>query len=273
MTAHANGVPTALGIPTINTAQDNLTGDSVNEIVQVVDAKIGGRMFAPAGALDKEVVKWSSAGGAWIADFVKPSELAQEAATTGQALVWNGTKWAPASSGALQLLWDSDTSGVTFPAASITSPTLSQAYKDLIVVTRARGNGSGTSWAQLQFNGDTGAHYNGNTSTDSNPGGIVGSGGTGKTGIRLGYQVANTATTDTHFYDANDVTVYDYAQATKDIAVSGHGVGAYGAGGDTLLAGVWTPTALAAVTTVTLALGSGDSLVAGSSMRIYGRAG
>lgn len=98
MGANSTGTPTSLGIPTLNLTQDFLKGDGINEIVAALNTIIGGRLIAPAGATDKQVIQWSNSGQAFIADFVDPANLKQSGATTGQALVWNGTKYAPATS-------------------------------------------------------------------------------------------------------------------------------------------------------------------------------
>lgn len=99
MSANANGTATSLGIPTFNPAQDIAGPLGVNEMMQSIDSKIAARMFAPAAPSDKQVVKWSQAGGAWVAGFVAPSELAQEGATDKQALVWSTAsgKWIPST--------------------------------------------------------------------------------------------------------------------------------------------------------------------------------
>lgn len=112
MSANATGTPTSLGIPTFNVNQDILKGQGVNEMMAAIDPLIAGRMFAPTSPTNNQVVKWSTAGGAWIADFVAPGELKQAGATTGQVLTWNGSAWAAApslptgASGGMFLQWN-----------------------------------------------------------------------------------------------------------------------------------------------------------------------
>ena len=97
MSANATGTPSSLGIPTINKSQDPLTGDSVNEIVAVLNTLINGRMAAPSSPSDKHVVRWNSGTSAWVADYVDPANLKQSGATTGQYLSWSGTAWVPST--------------------------------------------------------------------------------------------------------------------------------------------------------------------------------
>lgn len=121
MSANANGTPTSLGIPTLNPAQDDAGPLGINEITQAIDARIAARMFAPAAPTDKQVVKWNNAGGAWVASFVAPSELAQEGATDKQALVWSSAsgKWVPGNMVGQEVAF----AEITAPVSGITATT------------------------------------------------------------------------------------------------------------------------------------------------------
>lgn len=147
MGANSTGTPTSLGIPTLNPAQDILKSDGVNEIVTSIDGKIAARMFAPSSPSDKQVVKWSLAGGTWIADFVAPSELKQEGATNNQALLWNtgSGKWVPTTITPSQsMATPSNPTGVISATATMCglAASITPAYtgRVLIVVTGCAGS-------------------------------------------------------------------------------------------------------------------------------------
>lgn len=66
-----------------------------------------------------------------------------------------------------RLLWDSVAAGVSLPAASITTPTLSASFKHLLVLWEAQVSESSMQYLGLRINGDSSGHYYGNRLTAS----------------------------------------------------------------------------------------------------------
>ena len=94
---------------------------------------------------------WINQGGVLRRRFLKDQDIDPNAKI-------QATKIA----GIYKLIWDSQDSGVVYPTASITTPTLPQNYSSLHVVWQARADGAATSENMLlRMNGDsTAGHYN-----------------------------------------------------------------------------------------------------------------
>jgi len=138
----ATGTPTSLGIPTYNTSVDAPSGNGFNAAMLEIDTLIKARMLGPTSPADGDVPVWDSATSTWKGSGSGSKKIPAASLDTPPALI---------------KLWDSVEAGVTFPAASITTPALSAAYKHL----RIEYNVAASTAAFLTFrvNGDSGANY------------------------------------------------------------------------------------------------------------------
>lgn len=87
MAIDATGPPTPLGIPKFDTSADNPSGKGGNAQMDALDTLLAARIVKPGSPSNGQALVWN--GSSWIGAFVKPSQLAQEAATNGQVLAWN----------------------------------------------------------------------------------------------------------------------------------------------------------------------------------------
>ena len=76
MAQDSTGTPTSKGIPKFNTAVDPPTGKGTNAMMDAIDTILSGYAALTAGKLPL-------------------GTLAQGGATLGQAMIWNGSAWAP----------------------------------------------------------------------------------------------------------------------------------------------------------------------------------
>lgn len=101
MATDANGTPTSLGIPKLDTANDAPSGLGINAMMDAIDALIAANPTKPSGIVSGEVPVWN--GTTWVRssvtriNTVRPQDLAQDGAATGNLMAWDGSKWAPAA--------------------------------------------------------------------------------------------------------------------------------------------------------------------------------
>lgn len=267
MATDATGTPTPLGIPKFNTSADAPSGLGTNAMMDAIDALIQARIGIPAGIASGDVPVWNGT------TFVKsstlgmsPSGLSGYPSDISKSLRGDGS-WTKSPA----LLYDSGDAGVTFPTASITTPALSQAYKHLRVIIKARDTSASHSFVMLlRLNGDGGANYR-----------TWGVGATGSTVAAAGGGGATSASpfaypgslADANVFGAAVVDILDYTNATTWKSLSGQG-GVYAdvTAGDQFFAtvtGAWQSTA--AITTLTLTSG-GITFAAGTRLSVYGLA-
>lgn len=104
---------------------------------------------------------------AWAAGkIIDPTQIKQGGATTGQALAWNGTDYAPATVGGMAVIFDvqvgrGNSGDPAAPATSIDSNTIlggniPSSYKHLRLVFNGR---SDSAAVLLRFNNDSASNY------------------------------------------------------------------------------------------------------------------
>lgn len=159
MATDATGTPTSPdNIPTFNTAVDAPSGLGSNAQMAAIQTALSSRVTIPASLAATEIPVWN--GSAWVRSSttqVGPASLGTGTPSNQNFLRGDGV-W---EKGGMSLLYDSTDSGVSFPAASITTPTLDASFDTLLIIMRARSNNAtlGTN-VQVQFNSDTTANYN-----------------------------------------------------------------------------------------------------------------
>lgn len=127
MATDATGTPTSLGIPKLDTANDAPSGLGINAMMDAIDALIAANPTKPAGIVSGEVPVWN--GTTWVRssvtriNTVRPQDLGQDSATTGQVLKWDGSKWAPAAGSTSDLHYSEATANVTLAATASASAT------------------------------------------------------------------------------------------------------------------------------------------------------
>lgn len=161
-------------------------------------------------------------------------------------------------------IWDSVDAGVTLPAASVTTPTLSQTFKHLVVEISARSSGA-SSFCVMRANADASADYGyvygGATTT-----GTVASGTDGTASPRTG--MCNPSTAAANTVAVTRIVIHDYAQAVA--AKSANWTTTQRSAADLIaLVGGWTWTGTAAIATLTFLPDAGN-FVADSRITIYG---
>lgn len=183
---------------------------------------------------------------------------------------YDGAVWREGSpTTGLAKLWDSVDAGVSLPAASITTPTLDQSFRDLVVAIQARSNGA-ASWVRLQANGETGSVYDVGY-TEGNAGTMTGAATNGATNVIVAGCQPSTGTAN--FFGIGEVVLHDYANAAKQHSLVAQGAREHGAAGGArqiISSAVIRPGALAAISTLTFFADAG-SLVTGSRITVYGR--
>lgn len=124
MALGATGTPTTnYSIPKYATSADAPNGTGFNSAMDAIDtilkAQLDAKITAPSGIAAGEAPAWT--GSAWGRSSVtrittiRPQDLQQDAATSGQVLTWNGSIYAPATPAAVP-------AGVVVPSAAISLP-------------------------------------------------------------------------------------------------------------------------------------------------------
>jgi hypothetical protein len=196
--------------------------------------------------------------------FVAPF-MYDDTPSTGGLHGWDGTEYISVGSpappaAALQLLG----TVVNVATAPFDVSGISQAFNDLIFVLIARGDGAtDDEFARVQFNNDSGAHYDYvyllNTSGSQSAGATFG---------LCAYMTAASA--GANKFGSAELVLPGYTSTARQKTMISNG----GEGGSTQAliqtAVTWTATP-AAVTRVKFFPASGTGYVAGSELRIYGR--
>lgn len=170
------------------------------------------------------------------------------------------------------LLWDSVDSAVTLPAASITTPTLAQTYKHLLVEMSMRSNAAVAATSVLvRFNADTGANYNASTIAVGT-GAVGGAANGSSTDVTNAWSEITGASATANSFSAHSMEVTDYANTSKFKS------GFYRVAEVENVAPTWTLRFnqfqwrnAAAISTISFAPASG-SFVSGTRISVYGKA-
>jgi hypothetical protein len=153
------GTPTSLGIGTYNVDADAPSGLGFNAAIAQIDALIAARIGTPAGITTGEIPVWN--GSTWVrSSTLRP---AQSSLATGTPAITTFLRGDGAwQKGGLNLLWDSVDAGVTLPAASITTPSLAQSFKSLLVTYQYQQNSGASQNLYVRPNSDaTAINYDG----------------------------------------------------------------------------------------------------------------
>ena len=160
MATDATGTPTSPdNIPTYNTAVDAPSGKGFNAAMVSIQTALNNRITTPGGIAIGEFSVWN--GSAWVRSTVqRPSQASLGTGTPSISSFLRGDgAW---QKGGLNLLWDSADAGVTLPAASITTPTLNQNFKNLLVTYQYQQNSGASQNLYVRPNGDaTAVNYDG----------------------------------------------------------------------------------------------------------------
>lgn len=144
-------------------------------------------------------------------------------------------------------------------AASITLSSISQSYRDLILVINGSVN-TGAANIVVKFNGDSGSNYNRVTMSGT------GSSFATASGANISeLQVTEYGYLDTTYSTVNVTQIMDYSATDKHKAVLARANNA--ANGVTAVAGRWASTS--AITSIVLTFQS-SSLATGSTVSLYG---
>jgi hypothetical protein len=217
----------------------------------------------------------SGGAGSWAPAFLRTTRVTQQVTTFPEAVmevadgdvpVWDSASQSWKGKGGQVLLWDSVEAAVALPAASITTPSLSQIFKHLRVIWEAEIDTGGPD-LMVRVNGDAGTNY------DSAIGGWANAafynGGYINNGIKFGYASAGAAT----FGGAGSFDIHCYSDATRDKRASGTYEGHAGTGAAAMqmgyIGGQWRPASPAAITTLTFIPSSGN-WAAGTRFSVYG---
>lgn len=170
------------------------------------------------------------------------------------------------------LLWDSVDAGVTLPTASITTPTLDQTFRQLLIVGYVRVTDATREFISVRFNGDTGANYSyqelyaSNTTTTA----VAVGGGT----AAAVFLVPGTAAPANEF-GACALEIPSYQGTSNHKAFTARFMMRNTATAADLFSGMvgglWASNA--AISTVTFLDSTGGNIASGSRFSIYGVAG
>lgn len=167
-----------------------------------------------------------------------------------------------------ELLYDSEAAGVSFPTASITTPSLDQTYKDLMVELSFESDQASDQALGMRFNGDsTSTHYAWQRVIGASASATADSSSSDSS-----ITVATLPLKSTTPPWANAVVLWipSYTDATRARMITGSWTSLGGSFGAGAIGGRWLPTSLAAITTITaLAKGTGNLNL--GFMRIWGR--
>ena len=271
MATDATGTPTSPdNIPKFNTSADAPSGLGGNAQMDAIQAALSTRLSTPAGIVTGEVPVWN--GSTWVRSSVlglSPSGISGYPNDATKSLRGDGS-WGKTS----ELLWDSVDAAVTLPAATMTTTSLPQTFKHLLIEVSARGdvvalaaalrmrvNGDSTAawdWQQLQASATAVTASEGLTDTSAYVGDIPG------------------ASAGTFRFSTHTIRIADYAGASKRHSYTGHSSAAEGNG--TNASGVTiirqfggTTDNSTAITTLTFLLSAGN-FVAGTRISVYGEA-
>lgn len=203
-----------------------------------------------------------------------PSKLKQNAATSGQLLAWDGTKWAPAAAPpATAFTLITDTS-ISAPTASFDFTSISGSFKHLLLIGYARSDRAANTedGCAVQFNNDTAGNYDsygvdvsGTTPTLSVSENLA------ATFITMN-KLLPAATAGTNLFGSFELWVPNYANTTANkIAhwVLGHKIGT-STGNITVNDGFGAWRSNTAISRVTLKSANGANFVSGSRVVLYG---
>ena len=271
MAQDATGTPTAKGIPKFNTAVDAPSGKGFNAAMDAIDGLLDDYISSPAGIAPGEVPVWN--GSAFVRSSVtristvRPQDLGQDAATTGQVLTWNGSIYAPAAPVSSMTLIEKIDLSVTTAFAAL--PTT---YDSLQIMWKARSPNAGTiDVLFVRFNGDAGNNYDYMSTISTNAPGVTAAVTSGAAQLGLGGIAFTSATANrfgtgmAHIHNYRDSAHKSVWSEYEVMAVSSSAFhhGRY--------SGVWKNTA--AITGITLLPNGGGACSAGSAAWLYGLKG
>lgn len=149
-------------------------------------------------------------------------------------------------------------------ASSVTFSSISQGYRDLVIVASAALT-AGTGNLTMRLNSDSGSNYSGVSMEGT---GSAAQSGSGSTWNQFYVNINNGSLWSTKGIDVIQIMDYSTTNKHKSILARGNGLGTGNSVGAN--AGRWANTS--AVTTVQL-LAGGATLAAGSTFYLYGIAG
>lgn len=269
MPTDLTGTPTSLGIGTFNVDADAPSGLGFNEAMAQIDALIASRIGTPAGIATGELPVWN--GSTWVrSSTLRPAQSSLATGTPGIATFLRGDgAW---QKGGMNLLWDSMDAGVTLPAASITTPSLDQSFKHLVIVGSCRSSATLLDTLNVRTNGLSTASYywqdinaNGTALSGASSAGTAGT--SGAIAITEGDQASLPAARGSWFS-----IIPDYTNSSSYKHWIGGSMAVYGgAAGNTpiYLVGGMSAAMSTALTSLTFFYAT-NNIMAGSRISVYG---
>lgn len=269
MATDATGTPTSPdNIPTYNTAVDAPSGKGFNAAMAAIQTALNARVSAPSGIATGEVPVWN--GTTWARStttHISASSLAASPAIT--TFLRGDSSWAK---GGLNLLWDSSDAGVTLPAASVTTPSLDQSFKHLVIVGSCRSSATLLDTLNVRTNGLSTASYywqdiNGNGTTLSGASSAGTAGTSGAIAITEGDQASLPSARGSWFTVIPDYTNSNLYKHWIGMSMAVYG----GASGNTpiYLVGGMSVAMSTALTSLTFFYAT-NNIMAGSRISVYG---
>lgn len=170
-----------------------------------------------------------------------------------------------------RLIWDSTAAGVTFPVASVTTPTIPTTFKHLLVLWEAQASESSGEYLGMRINGDTAAHYYGTRMYGSGTGASVVTDLTA-TSLKVGYLGDNT---NTAYIGSGAIWLPNYADSGYVHLATCVNSAVLSAASGSMYVHVLMGGKLdsqAAISTLTFLDQGGGNLAAGARFSLYGMA-
>jgi hypothetical protein len=211
------------------------------------------------------IVTWNTTGVTSSVGFTAP-HVTDSDLTPGQYVsATTAGKLQSASPPGLVLIQKQTLVGTV---ASVTFSAIPQTYTNLVLVVSAQSNAASDTALQIQYNGDTAAHYTtsqqtiaSGTASSSAAGGVT----SGKIGL-----ISNTTGNGNNMAGTSTATIYNYT-ATFNINATAQAALFLSSGAATQFAGQVNWQGSAAVTSITLIGGAAESFLTGSVFSLYGQ--